>query len=205
MPTATESSQHTTVKDILGNIFADKYCGDSAIMQGLANLDTIPSFDPPPPAIPGKEFNPGIMGFRRSQAGGMNLAIACGTAQVRYLSLAKYIALVENLHEEEQASIMLQNFSESDDNRGGRGQILARINAASSAITVIQGVTGRIIRGPSDIALFDVYYIDRTDLTAYYLAAKAQISTADQLETMIATFDGWKAFRVPLNPMKPYA
>jgi hypothetical protein len=99
---------------------------------------------------------------------------------------------------------MLQNFTEAEDKRGGKGQILGRINPKVSAITIIQGVTGRIIRGPSDIALYDAYFIDRQDLTSFYLASKAQISTADTLETMIAAFDGWKAFDVPLNPLDPY-
>ena len=112
--------------------------------------------------------------------------------------------MVENMDVESKATIMLQNFTESEDGYSGRGQILGRINAASSAITIIQGVTGRIIRGPSDIALFDVYYLDRRDLTAFYIASKYQISNADQLETMIAAFDGWKAFNVPLDPLDPY-
>ncbi len=50
----------------------------------------------------------------------------------------------------------------------------------------------------------DVYYIDRIDLTSFYIAAKAQISNEDTLETMIATFDGWKAFPVPIDPSNPY-
>lgn len=82
--------------------------------------------------------------------------------------------------------------------------MLGRLNAASSAITIIQGVTGRVVRTPADIALFDVYYLDRRDLTVFYLAAKAQIGNADRLETVIATFDGWKAFDVPLDPLNPY-
>ena len=189
------------LQELLGQAVED----DAALQQGLKNLNTLPAFDSEFEPVKGKDFTPGIIGFRRSPSGGMNLAVACGTAQVRYLSLAKYIAMIENLHSSAAATIMLQNFTESDDGKGGRGQILGRINAASSAITIIQGVTGRIVRGPSDIALFDVYYIDRRDLTAFYLAAKHQISNADQLETMIATFDGWKAFRVPLDPLDPYA
>ena len=112
--------------------------------------------------------------------------------------------MVENLHDEKKATIMLQNFTNSDDNKGAQGQILGRINAKCSAIHIIQGLTGRIIRNPSDIALFDVYYIHRVDLTSFYLAAKSQISNKDLLETMIATYDGWKAYDVPLNPLYPY-
>ena len=194
-----ESAQ-SLLQDILGPTID----ADPATKQGLLNLKSLPPFDPYPPPVNGKEFEAGVIGFRKP-VGSMNLAITCGKAQVRYLSLAKYIAMVEHLHDPKTATIMLQNFTESDDGKGGKGQILGRINAKSSAITIIQGVTGRIIRGASDIALFDVYYIDRRDLTAFYLAAKHQISNADQLETMIAAFDGWKAFTVPLDPLDPHA
>lgn len=194
------ASAGTLLQNILGQTIDD----NAAVKRGLINLNMLPEFDPDPPAVNGKEFTPGIIGFRKT-ASGLNFAIACGKAQVRYISLAKYIAMIENLHADDQsATIMLQNFTESEDGKGGKGQVLGRINAASSAITIIQGVTGRIIRGPSDIALFDVYYIDRRDLTAFYLAAKHQISNGDQLETMIAAYDGWKAFNVPLNPLNPY-
>ena len=99
---------------------------------------------------------------------------------------------------------MLQNFTESEEGNGGRGQILGRLLLENSAIVIIQGVVGRIVRGPSDIALYDVYYLDKKDLFAFYLAAKAQIANKDQLETMIAAYDGWKAFHVPSNPLHPF-
>lgn len=201
---SSETSHEVPANTLLQNLLGQSIENDAAMKQGLLNLNSLPEFSPELPPVPGKEFNIGLIGFRRSPSGGQNLAIACGKAQVRYIPLAKYIAMIENLHDRDNASIMLQNFTESDDNRSGRGQVLGRINAASSAITIIQGVTSRIIRGPSDIALFDVYHIDRRDLTAFYIASKYQISTADQLETMIATFDGWKAFDVPLNPLNPF-
>ena len=112
--------------------------------------------------------------------------------------------MVELMHDPSSASIMLENFSDQDEYKSAKGQVLGRINAKCSAIQIIQGLTGRIIRNPSDIALFDVYYIDRVDLTSFYLAAKAQISNGDTLETMIASYDGWKAFDVPLDPLNPY-
>lgn len=200
----TDPKGATDIGSMLGGIFkTDPKEGENKLQQGLENLQTLPAYDTPPPPVPGKVFAPGVIGFRKS-SGMLHLAIACGTAQVRYIPLAKYIALIENLHDPESASIMLQNFQDKDEYKSAKGQVTARINAQSSAIIVIQGVTGRIIRSPQDIALFDVYYIDRKDLTAYYLAAKSQISTADQLETMIATYDGWKAFNVPLNPLNPY-
>lgn len=188
----------------LPTIFSSSEKDIKALDQGLKNLASMPEFDPEEgEPVPGKVFSPGVVGFRRTGRG-LQLAVACGKAMVRYIDLAKFIAMVENLHDTQTATIMLENFQEQDDKRSARGQILGRINAQYSAITIIQGVSGRIIRGPSDIALFDVYYIDRKDMTAFYLAAKAQISNADRLETMIAAFDGWKAFDVPLNPLDPY-
>ena len=188
----------------LSTIFGNGDRENKAFDQGLKNLAMLPEFDPEEgQPVPGKEFSAGVMGFRRTGRG-LQLAVACGKAMVRYIDLGKFIAMVENLHDSRTATIMLENFQEQDDKRPARGQILGRINAQYSAVTIIQGVSGRIIRGPSDIALFDVYYIDRKDMTAFYLAAKSQISNADTLETMIAAFDGWKAFDVPLNPLDPY-
>ena len=195
-------SLETPASELLQRIIGESIDGDAATKRGLINLGNIPPFSPEPPPVNGKEFTAGLMAFRKQP---LQLAIACGKAQVRYIPLDKYIAMVENMHDKDAATIMLQNFTESDDGRGSKGQILGRINAASSAITIIQGVTGRIIRGASDIALFDVYYIDRKDLTSFYLAAKHQIGNADKLETMITTFDGWKAFSVPLDPLDPHA
>lgn len=186
----------------LPKIFGSSEKDSEALDQGLKNLATLPEYEKAQP-VPGKEFSPGVMGFRRTGRG-LQLAVACGKSMVRYIDLGKFIAMVENLHDPRTATIMLENFQEQDDKRSARGQVLGRINAQCSAITIIQGVSGRIIRGPSDIALFDVYYIDRKDITAFYLAAKSQISNADTLESMIAAFDGWKAFDVPLNPLDPY-
>jgi len=193
-----------TVKASLENLLGVSFNGEDKITYGLNNLNSLPDFGKPPHPVKGKDFVKGVMGFRKGGKGELSLAIACGKAQVRYITLAKYIAMVENLHDPESATIMLHNFQSQDEYKSGRGQVLARINAESSAITVIQGVAGRVVRGPQDIALFDVYYINRCDMTAFYLAAKAQISNADNLETMIQTYDGWKAFDVPLDPLNPY-
>ena len=194
------------VRKIIGDLLDDWIEDNYALNQGLKNLNIIPSFEKesgPPPAVKGKEFNKGVMGFQRKDKGELSLAVACGKAQVRYIPLAKYIALVENLHDPDSATIMIQNFKDQDEYQSSKGQVLARIIPDSSAISIIQGVTGRVVRGPRDIALFDVYYIDRTDMMAFYLAAKAQISNKDELEAMIQTYEGWKAYDVPLDPMNP--
>jgi hypothetical protein len=193
-------------KKILGGLLDKQLDDHESTIQGITNLNSIPPFETGshPPAVKGKGFEKGIMGFKRRGKGELRLAVACGKAQVRYIPLGKYIAMVENLHDPDSATIMIQNFTDQEEYQSSKGQELARINPKSSAITFIQGVTGRIVRGPRDIALFDVYYIDRTDMMAFYLAAKAQISNADELEAMIQAYDGWKAFDIPLDPLHPY-
>lgn len=169
---------------------------------GIANLSGLPELNPAN-KVPGKDFEAGVMGLKTTLKG-IRIVIACGKMMVRYLPMEKYVALVEHMYDDESASVMLQNFSDQEDGRMAKGQILGRINPQYSAITVIQGVTGRIIRGPSDIALYDVYYLDKADMLAFYLTAKFQLSNEDQLDSMIAAFDGWKAFSVPLKPLDPY-
>lgn len=197
-----------TIEEILGNIFDpepeedEEKEYDEAFYRGLKNLNQLPDiYDAPP--VKGKKFIEGKIGFRRKR-NSLLLAIACGKAQVRYLDLIKYIAMIENMHDPETATIMLQNFQDADNQRSARGQVLGRVNPESSAIHVVQGLTGRIIDNPSDIAVFDVYYLDRKDLTSFYLAAKAQGENSDDLETMIATFAEWRTFDVPLDPLNPY-
>jgi len=186
------------------NIFSDQLMKDDGMIQGLINLNSLPEFNPQPPPVTGKDFTPGLMGFRWG-GGEVKLAIACGHAQVRDIIMPKYIAMVENLHDPDCATIMLQNFEDGSDKRSARGQVLGRINARSSAITIAQGLTGRIIRKLAEAPVFDAYYIDRSDLTAFYIASKVQMSNENQMKTMIAAFDGWRFFDIPLNPLEPYA
>lgn len=192
----------TDFASLLGNTLSLSVDAKSGMTQGIANLAALPALDPAN-KVPGKEFERGIMGLKTSQKG-LRIAVAGGKVMVRYMALDKFVALVEKMNDKESATILLQNFSDQEDGRMARGQILARINPQYSALTVIQGVTGRIIRGPQDIALYDVYYLDKQDLMAFYVAAKFQLGNEDQLDSMIAAFDGWKAFSVPLNPLDPY-
>ena len=211
--TTPEKSKGSTLDQLLTGLQDES----KGLQQGLKNLADLPEFSQFEDAmesnnsstlkelqVNGKPFERGIIGFKRSSQGELRVAIACGKSQVRYITLPKFIALIENMHDRESSTIIIQNFKDQDSYQSARGQILARINAKSSAITVIQGVTGRIIRGPGDIAILDVYYLNRTDLTAYYLSAKAQISNQNELETMIQAYDGWKHFDVPLDPLNPY-
>lgn len=202
---STENNQESISTDeLFSEIYDDSIRDDDHLAKGLANLNSLPKLDSKEfTPVAGRAFERGVIGFRRA-GNSLVLAIACGKAQVRYLTLEKFIALVENMDDPVSSTIMIQNFQDQDDYKSAKGQVLARINPASSAIHVIQGLTARIIRNPSDIAAFDVYYLDRTDLTSFYLAAKAQISIQNKLDAMIATYDGWKAFNVPLDPLNPY-
>lgn len=197
---AEKSAQQGIVETIYAEML-DPERGDELFIQGLKNLKALPVDQAP---VAGKPFETtGVMGFRK-ESRGLQLAIACGKAMVRYIDLRKFMAMVEFAQDDESSTIMLQNFSESEEHSSGRGQILGRLLLKNSAIVIIQGVVGRVVRGPSDIALFDVYYLDRKDLFAFYLAAKAQISNKDTLETMVAAYDGWKAFHVPSDPLNPF-
>ena len=212
-----EAAKSKAKKSVLDSLLSDLQDDSKGLQKGLANLNKLPEYSQFEEAkedndskklekleVKGKPFERGVIGFQRNFKGEQRLVIACGKAQARSIPLAKYIALIENMFEKDSETIIIQNFKDQDNNKSSRGQTLARINPDSSAITIIQGVTGKVVRGPYDIALFDVYYINRTDLAAYYLAAKAQISNENELETMIQSFDGWKHFDVPLDPLNPY-
>ena len=195
------------VIDVQSLLFGD-FEEREGVALGLANLATLPDYDPDeglPPSIEGKDFEPGVIGLRNRKGKAPRLAIACGANQVRYITLDKYIALVENMKERASATIMLENFTDRDDNGGGgRGQVLARLNGDHSAIVVVQGVTGRVIRDAGDIALYEVFYLPRPDLTAFYLAAKFQLSNEDSLDIAISAYDGWRAYSIPLDPANPH-
>ena len=199
-----EKQTSQDIKELLGNLYEDYNEDNEALLQGLTNLNSMAKLEDAED-VAGKKYTKGVLGFRKYRSN-LAITVACGTAQVRYIKLPKYISMIENLHQtDSSATIMLQNFETSDnDKSASKGQILGRINPKSSAIHIMQGLTGRIIRNPSDIALLDIYYIDRAELTSYYLASKFQIGNEGKLEEMIATFDGWKAFEVPLDLANPY-
>ena len=186
----------------LEKIFAGKL-EDPGFSAAIDNLSRIKAFTEIGRGMPGKDFEKeGAMGFRR-QASLLRLTIACERAIVRNLELGKFIAMVERMHEPERATIVLENFTELDETRMPRGQILGRINPDYSCIVVAQGLTGRLIHTHADLARMDVYYLSREKLTSFYLAAKAQIGEEGKLNELISAYDGWKAFDIPLNPCNP--
>lgn len=192
-----------SVQNPLEVIFRGRYedIAFNTAIQNLARIKPISEVKENP--MPGKPFdNVGVMGFRR-QSSLLRLTIACERAMVRNLELGKFIAMVERMNDPEKATIVLENFTEADENRVPRGQVLGRINPEFSCITVAQGLTGRVIHSHSDLARLDAYYISREQLTSFYLAAKAQIGDEGKLNELVAAYDGWKAFDIPLNPCHP--
>ncbi len=190
----------SALQDLFFNDLAEDQPG---LTQGLMNLACLPEFDLKksiPASVPGHgEVKRGILGFRR-MGGQMTLAMACGTAPIHYQPLDKYIAMVEGMHDERSANVIIQNHKTGDD---GRSQIIARLNPKHSAIHVVHGVVGRVIKEPSHILTNDVYYIPRGTLGRYYLAAKAQIEAGDQLDSLIAAYDGFKGYSIPIDPFNP--
>lgn len=189
----------------LESLILGRFEDDANFHQGLQNLNSLPDLAAARKKyLPGKPFKrAGVMGFRRNGKN-LNLTIACEKAMVRQIELSKFIAMVENMHDEEAATIVLENFIEPDENRQPRGQILGRLNGNYSCITIAQGLTGRVIHGVGDVVRFDAYYLDKGLLTAFYIAAKAQQGVKEELDELISAFEGWKAFEIPLDPYQPH-
>lgn len=189
----------------LEDIFSGMY-DDAKFEQAIKSLARFPELEKlrlQRKYLPGKPFEkPGVMGFRRN---GRNLVltIACEKTMVRQIALQKYIAMVQNMNDPRNATIVLENFIEPDENRQPRGQVLGRLNPQYSCITVAQGLTGRVIHGPDDLVRLDAYYIDKQLLTAFYIASKVQIGHQDTLDELIGAYDGWKAYDLPLDPFTP--
>lgn len=196
--------QKEITTNLLESIFSKRF-DDQNFAQALQNLNNLPDIEMVKGKyMPGKPFKrAGVIGFRRNGRN-LTLTIACEKAMVRQIDLSKYIAMVENMHEGDAATIVLENFIEPDENRQPRGQVLGRLNSTYSCITVAQGLTGRVIHGVGDVVRFDAYYLDKELLTSFYLAAKAQQGVKDELDELIGAFDGWKAFEIPLDPCQPH-
>ena len=188
------------LQDIFNSELANAQPG---LVQGLTNLASLPEFDLQsgiPAPVPGHgDVQLGLIGFR-PMGGQMKIVLACGTAPIVNFPLSKYIVTVEGAHDERSANVNVQNPVQGSE---GRGQIIARLNLKHSAIHVVQGVVGRVIKESSHIVSNEVYYIPRASLVKYYLAAKAQIEAGDQLDSLIAAYDGMKGYSIPLDPLNP--
>lgn len=172
---------------------------------GLANLSKIKDYTEENwPAAPYSDFNVGTIGFRSDWVAGVKLAVACGKAQQRHFSAKHLIAMVEGMGNPDTASVLMQNFTDQDDKRSAQGQIIGHISIEHSAIIFYQGLSGKIIKSYSDIALKDVYYIPKDDLAAFYVVSKFQSANIKRLDELAAANEGWKAFNVPLDLKRPY-
>lgn len=183
----------------LQTLFGTELAANVTLSNGIANLAALPPLaEVERRPMTHKAFEKGAMGFRR-QSKYMSIAVACGKAMVRHIDLRKFVSLVEMMNDENKNTIMLENFSDSDESRAARGQVLGRIHPLYSAICIVQGLTGRVIRSDSDIVRYDVYYLDRDQLASFYLSSKYQLKGGDDLENMISTYSGWVEYDVPLG------
>ena len=65
------SKKDSPVSEPLLALFGDDLKEITSLQQGLANLATLPEFDPEensPPPVPGKRFEPGVIGFRSGRS-----------------------------------------------------------------------------------------------------------------------------------------
>lgn len=197
-PPSNKNDKKSALEELFGQVIKDT----PSLAQGLNNLAMLPAFDPESAIpVPGTEFNTGVIAFNRNSR---SISLACGKAMVRHIQLTPFIGMVENLHDDDTATVIIQNFQEQDGNQQGRGQTIGRINHIHSAVGIIQGAPGRAVKGPGDVAFQDYYYIDRSSLAAVYIAAKFQLLNQPILDSIQNTFDGWLAYSIPLNPLKPY-
>lgn len=190
--TPESKSDATVVKTLF-----EAAMGSPAMAQGLRNLALFPPLDPAaktPAPYRGKPFSPAAIGFKRFGQDDVQIALAVQGGMPRYIPMAKFIPMVELLHHPKHCTVVLQNYQTASDRREGRGQVLARILPENSAINVALGNQGVPIRDESDILRIDSYQIDRTVLTTYYLACKYQISGADRLDELIASFEGLRFY-----------
>lgn len=222
MSKASVTSSGTAVDErsfLLDDIFSSRY----DIVDPLTGAVTETDFKKtirylaelrPPRSMPGKPYKDGVMGFRRNGRN-INITIACGRAIVRQLELSKFVVMLEKMHDDPVdaegnhhgdrggATIVLENFSDADEYKASRGQLLGRFNPVYSCFTIAQGLTGRVIHGPQDVVRMDAYYFNKDILTAFYITSKLQLGVEDKLSELISAYDGWKVFDLPLDPCNP--
>lgn len=190
------TSVQSPVLNPLESIFASRY-EDQKFKKTIEDIARLPA----PNKMPGKPLKEGVIGFKRSGRN-LSLTIACGRAIVRQIELLKFVTMIEKMKDAD-ATVVLENFSDADEYKASRGQILGRFNPKYSCITVAQGLTGRVIHGTSDVVRLDAYYLNKDVLAAFYIAAKFQMGMEDKLTELIGAYDGWKVFELPVDPCNP--
>ncbi len=200
----TNGTSSQSIPNPLESIFAGMEARDEVFSLALQHLAHLPTMDEVRNApMPGKGFYEGVMGYRRN-AGSLKISVGCGRALVRNIEPSKFIAMVQNMHIEKDATVVLENFIEGENsNILPRGQVLGRINPDYSCIVVAQGLSGRVIHGPSDLVRLDAYYLSKELLTGFYISTKLQHGIQSKLDELIGSHDGWKAYNIPRDPCEP--
>lgn len=196
MSRPTEPTAASQVTNPLESIFQCHY-EDEVFKKTIENLANLPE----PNRMPGKPLKDGVIGFKRNGRN-LNLTIAGGRSIVRQIELLKFVTMLQKMHDDD-ATVVLENFSDADEFKAPRGQILGRFNPKYSCITIAQGLTGRVIHGTSDVVRMDAYYLKKDLLTAFYITSKLQLGMEDKLSELIGAYDGWKVFELPVDPCNP--
>jgi hypothetical protein len=170
---------------------------DTLLKKTLQNLAELP----PPNKMPGKPLKEGVIGFKRNGRS-LTLTVGCGRAIVRQIELLKFVSMLEKMKDDD-ATVVLENFSDGDEYKASRGQTLGRFNPVYSCFTIAQGLTGRVIHGASDVVRMDAYYLNKEVLAAFYLSCKFQLGMEGKLSELIGAYDGWKVFELPVDPCNP--
>lgn len=184
--------------DALNEVFGGAMDAPS-ISQGLNNLAQLPPFDigkQLPKPYRNKRYNPAKMGFKFFGKE-LKIAVAARGAMPQYIPAGKFIAMVELMNDSKHCTVVLQTSSVPAEKREGRPQILGRILPDHSAINIAYGKVGVPIHDLDDILHLDSFQIDRMVLGAYYLSAKFQIGNEDNLDSLIAAYEGLRFFELP--------
>ena len=77
-----------------------------------------------------------------------------------------------------------------------KGQLLCSLKSNLSCLVFVQGVVGRIVRSPQDVALRSEYYIDKEMLKAFFVTSKLQLENQNELEQLMTAYDGWLDYKI---------
>ena len=189
-----QSNNQDPISKVFGGIMSSP-----SIRAGLTNLSQLPALDIEnqlPDPYRDKRFTPAYMGFKFFGKE-LKIAFAASGAMSQHIPAAKFIAMVELMHDPKHSTVVLQSSSFPAKDREGRGQVVGRILPANSAINIAHGKVGVPISGIDDILHLDSYQIDKVVLGSYYLAAKFQIGNESTLDSLFAAYEGFRFYDLP--------
>ncbi|QXE87388.1 hypothetical protein KP003_02975 [Geomonas nitrogeniifigens] len=175
--------------------------GNPSAIKGLSNLQQLPPFDiaaQSPRGYKGRPFNPACMGFRRDRYN-VSIAVAAPELVPTVIPIKQFVEIVERMDHPTRPTVVLQAFQIPGEKVEGRGEILARLLPANSAINVVHGNTGVMIGKLEDIKLIDSFQLDRAVLTYYYIACKLQLGSLDRLDKLFSAYTGLSYYQIPLD------